>query len=281
MITKQLFRSADQQITVVFRYDDYSSRADSDSDFSQSAFQKLGVPCTVGVVPCITPVDESTEAQQEMPLTPEKMLGLRTAVQLGLAHVALHGYSHKTMLSRADGGWTEFVGLSCESQVERITKGKHLLESLLGFPINTFIPPWNSYDSNTLRALEHLGFECISAGKYGPVIESTHLCFLPYTCGLFDLSHAIAECRSSAARNRVIVALFHPTDLGREQCNSQYLMQLLLWVKSQEDVRIQTIQQAVAEQKGLNASQYKAYYRSPTRRLLRRLVRQHALLYSL
>jgi hypothetical protein len=69
--------------------------------------------------------------------------------------VSLHGHTHikRTPVS-------EFLGLSWECQRELINEGLKLLSSSSRF-VNKFVPPWNSYDENTLIACSDLGIEII------------------------------------------------------------------------------------------------------------------------
>jgi peptidoglycan/xylan/chitin deacetylase (PgdA/CDA1 family) len=41
-------------------------------------------------------------------------------------------------------------------QLDRLIEGKRYLEGILGAPVTTFMPPWNRYDRNTLKALSDL-----------------------------------------------------------------------------------------------------------------------------
>lgn len=266
----------------MFRYDDYSSRSDPDVERQLfSAFEETGLSCTVGIVPYATPVDEDPSPQTRTPLTPDKVDVLERALRAGVVDIAQHGWSHQTVLSREQGGWTEFAGLGLDVQVERIAEGKRLLEQALGVVVRIFIPPWNSYDSNTCRALEELSFECISAGRYGTISESSHLRFLPSTCSLSDLPRAVQWARKGRAERSVIVALLHPADIRKEGPGCPDLSSLLLWLRAQGDVQVRTIGQTIDLAHGLDALQYRRYFRPLSRRLLPSFVFKPLLYYPL
>ena len=59
---------------------------------------------------------------------------------------------------------SEFSGHSLEVQVEKIRKGKEILQSH-GINTDIFFAPAHSYDDNTIKALSLCGFKYISDGK--------------------------------------------------------------------------------------------------------------------
>lgn len=200
-----------KRITVVFRYDDFSSRSPTDiEDQLLRAFIKHHVPCTFGVIPSVVYRDtEDPEPQKVVPLTLEKGGILKGAINADILEVALHGYSHQTHCTYSEGGWTEFSGLDYEDQFKKIAQGKSQLEDMLDIQITTFIPPWNCYDLNTLLVLENLSFRTILAGRFGITKEHSRLKFLHSTCGLLDLRNAVKLARKINEPKPVIVVLFH------------------------------------------------------------------------
>ena len=71
--------------------------------------------------------------------------------------IALHGYDH-VYISKDSGIFktnkrAEFAGIPYEVQVEKIEKGKRILESK-GLDINAFMAPAHSLDWNTIEALK-------------------------------------------------------------------------------------------------------------------------------
>lgn len=79
-----------------------------------------------------------------------------------------HGYCHEQFI-RGKHQWSEFAGnRSFVDQLETIRSGRKLLVHLLQEDFDPFIftPPQHSYDQNTLRALEQLGYEILSASFY-------------------------------------------------------------------------------------------------------------------
>lgn len=203
----------EKQITVVFRFDDYSSRSSTDFEVKLiDTFKKYNIHCTFGVIPYIVSDVHDPRPQDVVPLNQMKTTILKNAIEAGILEVALHGYSHQTIREIGDGWYTEFFGLDYNSQVEKIAKGKIYLGEILGTRIVTFIPPWNSYDFNTIHAIEKLGFKSISADKYGDASESSPIKFLPATSDLLHLRDAIKSARRISSIYSIIVVLFHVYD---------------------------------------------------------------------
>jgi hypothetical protein len=115
----------------------------------------------------------------------------------GLEHliVAQHGFDHgypvysKLLIERGDpfnqrgtlGAFDEFAGRGYAEQLELLGRGREILKSRLGRPVTSYVPPTNTANRHTGRALEALSFEyvlteqpvpgcklpCIPSGFYG------------------------------------------------------------------------------------------------------------------
>jgi len=243
-------------ITVVFRYDDYCSRTDTELEKKIIAdFKKHNISCTFGIIPFVKSKNYlDFEPQEVIPLTPEKIAIARDAIKAGAMDAAQHGYSHQTLQTK---GWhTEFQTLDYDTQMEKIKKGKVYLEKVLGTPITTFIPPYNAYDAITIEVLEKLNFQCLSAGMNGDIVPSTSLKMLPGTCNLGNLIETIEYARKIVEYDPIICVVFHQyvfTDVETvtEEEDINYKIsydtfsKLLAWVTSQEDIRVMSIDQVV------------------------------------
>lgn len=96
--------------------------------------------------------------------------------------IAMHGYNH-VFCSRKHGILnkrpdSEFAGLSYEEQLEKIRKGKEILQSH-GIVTDIFFAPAHSYDVNTIKALKACGFKYISDGKSTKAYHWYGVKFLP------------------------------------------------------------------------------------------------------
>ena len=239
-------------IPVVFRYDDYSSVSPTQMDLLIiDAFQTQKVPLTIGVIPFVCSGDcHDSSSQEVIPLTQDKAAILRDLSGKGEAEVALHGYSHQTLPRVKE--YTEFRGLDYDSQCKRISEGKSLLEEMVGTRVTTFIPPWNSFDMNTAKALEALDLNCISpdaranSDEISKAIPSIKA--LPATCSITQVRTAVESARRMP-KGEPIVVLFHQYEFlevngysGRFSLGQ--LASLLEWVAHQEDIRTVTVSQA-------------------------------------
>lgn len=124
--------------------------------------------------------------------------------------IAMHGYVHVfdnhargMVVSRWD---SEFAGHPYEVQLEKIRKGKEILESH-GIHTDIFFAPGHSYDRNTLKALSASGFKYMSDGKSAYAYNWYGIKLLP--------------CRSSGAAkirgNGFFTSVFHPHEWTREE----------------------------------------------------------------
>jgi hypothetical protein len=258
--------SNQKNITVVFRYDDFSSFSSTSIETKLlNAFHIHQAIGTFGAIPFVVDgVAEDPTPQNNMPLTQEKIDILRKAIKQKVVEVALHGTTHQTIGEKGTYGWTEFAGLEYSTQVDKITRGKNYLEEKLGIKIATFIPPWNSYDLNTLLALEALEFETISSGIRCYTNSPTKLKFLPYTCSLSDLQNAVSFARKGHDRQPIIVVLIHAYDFQEDnnpkaKLSFQDFNNLLSWLTSQEDICIRTISEVTSILDGFDFGRYKKY----------------------
>ena len=138
--------------------DDYSNFT-SDSFIIQiiDLFKKHKVPCTFGVIPYLSAAGGHYLVPYDTPLSKNKIDILKDA-DSHILEVALHGYSHQAKHAFWRKYSTEFDGIDYINQVKRIDKGKIFLEYMLNTPVKTFIPPWSTYDLNTLKAINKLGY---------------------------------------------------------------------------------------------------------------------------
>ncbi len=241
------------EVTVVFRWDDYSARSDTAAETRLiETFRCRRLPLVVGVIPCLgaTGLDEGDV------LPPDKADLLRRGAEDGTLDVALHGYSHvKT------GWWTEFAGLDFEEQLRRLKRGRDLLREAAGVEVTTFIPPYNTYDHLTLRAMEQLGFTCLCAGKDGPTADTT-LAMLPSTCGFTHVRRTIESARNGS-EPAIVVVLFHLWDITDATVSRDFigwtgLEELLDWVSTLEGVTVSSIRQILHGDTDLSVQRFAA-----------------------
>jgi len=254
-------------IKIVFRLDDPSAKSCTEIESKLiAAFRQYAMRCTFGVVPFACAGNYLDPAPQELlPLPPERVKMLRQAMEDGVIEIAQHGYSHQTNVLREkkeSGLHSEFYGLSYEEQFERIKLGKQFLEEQFRIPITTFIPPFNSYDSNIIKVLDDLHFHHFSAYRGMPVNTDSLLRLVPATCELknliqLDLEGIINRARKIPDAAPAIIILFHEFDF--KEVNSQRgvttyddFVEMLKWISEQKDVCVRSLDQV----SGLSAQEY-------------------------
>lgn len=236
-------------VTIVFRYDDFSTRSDISIERRiLAAFARFHMTCTFGVIPFICEGSaHDIEPQEVLPLSAAKIELLKAGISSGVVEPALHGYSHQSIRKKNVGlKATEYEGLDYNSQLLKLRTGKEFLEKELAVPLNIFIPPWSTSDEKTARALEVLGFECLSSNLADYTPDSSRLKFLPATCTLDRLREVIDYARKDSASDRIICVVFHDYAFKEinysvdeeEQISLEEFEGLLDWIASQKDIRV-------------------------------------------
>jgi peptidoglycan/xylan/chitin deacetylase (PgdA/CDA1 family) len=253
-----------RQITVVFRYDDYGDKSNTADELQLlQTFQRHHMPLTIGVIPARKTSQSRQPALHELQmLSSAKTAILREAVASGLVECAMHGLSHQQFGVEGNSSY-EFADLDSADALYRIQLGKHFLETAVGQPVTTFIPPWDVYSRATLEALPRAGFTTLSASA-GHLADNSPLKFLPKTTDLWTLYDAVPYARTTDEPSPIIVVMFHPHDLaGLHQGKPaiEEIGRLLDFLAAQPDVTVLTVAQAAAADPTLTAERYAAYGR--------------------
>jgi len=121
--------------------------------------------------------------------------------------IALHGYNH--VYHQCHGGlnplWnrSEFVGLSYAEQLEKLKRGKGILESH-GLMVKNFFAPSHTFDQNTVDALSEIGIDRIS----------DTVAFAPYIIGdTIFIPQIGGKCRKMCLPG-VYTFCFHPNTMN-------------------------------------------------------------------
>jgi len=202
-----LVSNINAQIKILFRYDDYEFVDKEFNDSLLNVFEKNNIPINIGIIP----FDENNIPFDCDSLQLER---IKKGIKNKTIDVAQHGYNHQNI----DNKYTEFNGIGINEQYNRIYKGKYFLDSLFNFDLKTFIPPWNSYDSATLKVLDSLNFSCISADKWGNS-ASSKIKYLPDTYeGIKNLEELL---KNNKDENAIIIILIHK--YAFENYKSEYI----------------------------------------------------------
>lgn len=146
---------------VLFRNDDPGPWTDPDVlRRVDDVFAERDVPLTHGIVARDT--DRNEELGPEHPVC-RYLTGLadERGEQIGFA---VHGYTHDRTTSVRWG--SEFAGLSVDRQRRRIETATEIVESCLDAELSVFVPPFNTYDEQTVAVLRDAGFSLVSGGEY-------------------------------------------------------------------------------------------------------------------
>ena len=131
--------------------------------------------------------------------------------------VALHGYQH--VYTTGKGGmfplnnFSEYAGLDYAQQLDMLSFGQRTLRSH-GIETDIFMAPGHSYDQNTLRALQQLGFRYITDG-FGDrpyVMEKYQLTFLPI---------AFQSGKDIEKREKYTTLVYHINNMSEKQLEYQ------------------------------------------------------------
>lgn len=233
------------KIFVVLRYDDFSAISDINIEKEIiDFFNKESIGLTIGVVPFIKKGNLFNEKPGDLlSLAEPKRLFLKEILQKGHYEIALHGYSHIPIKDYFR--YSEFERIPLGKQIDLIKRGKDHLESLLSIKIETFIPPFNSYDRNTIRALKSLHFKIISAALWG-YIPFRGIDMIPATCTLDNFNYALDMAKKFIKFNPIIVNLFHPFELVDEnkkldRIKLEKFKELIQSCLTEKDVEIITV----------------------------------------
>lgn len=190
-------------LNVVFRYDDPTLQPDSITQEMLVFFKEKNVPITIALVPC-----DANEAY----ITPTDSNWLHL-LQGDNVEIALHGLTHQVVNNAG-----EFGELTLEENYRRINKGKKHIEKYFK-PVETFIPPFNAYNSETLKALDSLNFKTISSDLFlSHTLTSKEINYLPETLGLLMSKMGMFEAAHYAITNNeklnsTCVIMFHRYDI--------------------------------------------------------------------
>jgi predicted deacetylase len=197
------FTTQAQALNVVFRYDDPTLRPDSITQEMLIFFKEKNIPITIALIPC--------DANEEyIASTDSNWLHL---LQGDNVEIALHGLTHQVINNAG-----EFGNLNLDENYRRIYKGKQYVEKYFK-PVETFIPPFNAYNSETLKVLDSLNFRTISSDLFlSHSLSSTKINYFPETLGLLMDKMGMFEAAQYAITNNeklnsTCVIMFHHYDI--------------------------------------------------------------------
>ena len=254
---------AAKDISVVFRYDDFTLTNDALNEKIVQLFQKHNIPLVLGFIP----FDASGNAifQENYAFLPVLLQG----VQNQTIEIALHGYNHAKVSSNG-----EFGNVPLEEQFRRINLGKQFLDSVFQQETVTFIPPWNAYDKNTLKVMEKSDMKIISSSlTINQPYSNEEICYFPHT--IDNLALLIPTLEQNKNKSGVIVLMFHHYDIGKNFTLRD--LDSLLSKASNYDVRFTTFKGLKSGNEIADGKRFKANLEI---NLMSKLLNMHGVLYS-
>lgn len=230
-----------RMIDVAIRFDDPSATSDHALERALLRVMETHQVCaTFAVIPCA----------EQRPLLAEDVPHLLEWQQRGILEIAQHGFDHVSS-QPVSALPSEFAGVDPAAQLEKITAGRTMLEHAFGIPIHGFVPPFNTFDHHTASILSGQGFHYLSAGSEHGLIETGCLAQLPRTGQMTELARALFEARRRPNGQLAVVAVMHHYDFQEfGQTDAPLTLQkftdLLLWLRQQPDVRLNTLNQLAA-----------------------------------
>ena len=255
--------TVNNEIIIIFRLDDYSPFSHTHTEIQIfESFAKHSYKLNLAVIPFTNNDNQHSLSAEDYSLDSIKENLLKEYQQRQIIEIALHGYNHKA-IDYNKTYLTEFKDLDYELQYNRINIGKSYLEGIIEEPINIFVPPWNSYDKNTILALSNSGFTILSADTQGEYLKNNDIAYIPFTCELYQLKDLINKIENSAqSRPACIIALFHPTDYfstydAAKHTDTKSLDSLLTYIRSKNNIRVMTLNEYMVQQNELSYSRLK------------------------
>lgn len=214
----------DQQRKILIRFDDICPTMNWEEwGKAEKILKKYNVKPLLGIIPdCRDP-----ELQIDTPR--EDYWGYLHELRAKGYVLAMHGYEHiydskyRGMVNL--GFKSEFAGHPYEIQLDKIRKGKKVLEEH-GIKTEIFFAPSHSYDKNTLKALYENGFKYISDGKSSGIIARNGIKCVPCRCGGVPL----------IKRTGLYTAVFHAHEWVRSDKKTGYLNLVKLCEEYEQDL---------------------------------------------
>lgn len=184
--------------SIVFRIDDYGI----DNSCFYKEFTEIIANHSAKV--SISAVPIKTNGQ---PWSPFEDRLFNELCKLSYVEICQHGYSHKSF-----SYGTEFYGRNINQQKEDIRTGKQILERKSGKIISVFVPPFNSYDSNTLSVLSQLKFSVISGDirNLNTDVNYYDIKSVPFTVNLNDFNKLSRN--NKLKKDKIYIVLIHGYD---------------------------------------------------------------------
>ena len=193
-------------IRLALRFDDPSATSNRALEEGiLAAARAADIPLTLAVIPF------KKRTGGLVRLTEAGAAHLIQANRDGIIEIAQHGYCHE-LEKVGQQLRSEFAGMDPDRQLKTIRVGRSVLEELFGKTITGFVPPWNTFDAATTRALAQAGFRYLSAGGTLDINCACSLLYLPATVQMLKLEATLDALGPFASFDPVVIAIMHHFD---------------------------------------------------------------------
>lgn len=181
-------------IYITFRNDDISYKSDPIFEYQiLQIFRKYNIKPLYSIIPALG----DTILNKGMPIADS----LISWYNKGWIDIALHGYNHKY----------QFASLPYQEQYKRIKDGLQILNNIFVDPPIIFVPPWNSANKNTIKALRANSLYGFSGYLGAPDIKN--MIYINCNCNLINGSLGLFKDKLNIAlqsnKDILLVPLFH------------------------------------------------------------------------
>jgi peptidoglycan/xylan/chitin deacetylase (PgdA/CDA1 family) len=229
-----------KKIPVAIRFDDPSETSNLEIERRVIAsLERHGLTATFAVIPY--QCDDKGELHA---LSTRRANHLLMAQRQGIVEIAQHGLCHKDLTGDTLAIPSEFLGFSEANQRSTIQQGLVHLQSIFGNSLDGFVPPFNTFDSNTVTALGDLKFKYVSGSLEVPA--SKGISILPGTCLFRSLFENIESARKKKKYDVAIIAVMHHSDFfesggGTGWVSLRAFDQIIARLGAQADVAVYTV----------------------------------------
>ncbi|SEH16619.1 hypothetical protein SAMN04487967_2744 [Natronorubrum sediminis] len=145
---------------VIFRNDDIQPWYNQEEMRAvDQVFIDEEVPVTLGIIPKVAGENAITDDDE----TCSYLRSLESEYP-DQFEMAIHGYTHEEQTDFYNG--SEFGNVSITTQHEWLVAGEEIMHDCVDRPSQTFIPPMNTYDDNTVEVLVEEGYPIVSGGEW-------------------------------------------------------------------------------------------------------------------
>ncbi len=233
---------------IIIRSDDIAPLWSTDNSIYLTEYiRSMSIPQTLGVIPLS---DQGTIKLED----DSKLVSYLVSIKNDpLIEIGLHGLDHSI---------DEFQGIGQTVSFSKINDGKNVMKNAISVDPTTFLPPYFSYDEDTLYGARNAGIKIFSAGWNA--VDMGHA-FREYPAGLFNIPATTdiynwgtevlysaeeieSSCENAITRFGTCVIVIHHHSFVDEGNNIDpdkiaVLTDVLQWIKSQEakGVKLRTL----------------------------------------